>query len=230
MKRAPWASAKVVESPDHLIHPAHGIPNPIHEFGGLEQGVGGWGIEGAEAQVHVLKGESGAQLRRLEEVPRATIVLDKGLELKQQRQLSRTEILAEAVELTADEFVERHSIVQPSFRQVTHQTGKAAWLDGFQFGLELAHIGCQRKCLPIGEVDLIGGVDPDQIQMIIDIGAQGGIRLAKHIRHEQEGRPRVETVPIDRQLIGPPSWMAVPFQYCHGEPCPRQAAGSDDPP
>jgi len=60
--------------------------------------------------------------------------------------------------------------------------------------------------------------------------AQGGVSLGEHFRHEKEGGPDIETVPVALELTTSPARGSVLLEYSDLEAVARQVRGSGNAP
>ena len=83
--------------------------------------------------------------------------------LEEQRQVFGAEILAQRVEVAADEVLEGIVIVLVAFSHEAQEGFERAWFDGVQLGAHIDHVGGQIDPGEVAEVHPVGGVQPHQV-------------------------------------------------------------------
>ena len=110
---------------DHSVQPPHREPDAPGKLRILQERIGGGRLEGAEPQVHVLEGEGGLQVRRVEVVADVGVMADQWLEIPDQLQVGRVEVVPGVIKVAADEPGERKVIVPVPLLQIAQQARRS---------------------------------------------------------------------------------------------------------
>src|SRR6185436_9647660 len=167
----------------------------------------------AQSQIHVLEGERGFEAFVLEEAARIGVMFLECLELEQEGQVPEREIFENVVKIATNKFFQRHFVMLASLRNVIQETCKCRLLDLFELGLHIADIRGELQLQAIVKVDLVGGVNALELQVIAQSFAERREGLLPDLGHEEQRRTDIEAVPIPENLVAASPRREFLFQY-----------------
>ncbi len=214
---------------DEAVHAAHGVPQPFPQFGVLHQRVSGRGLVRAEAHVHILEGEGHLQARVFKEAADIAGVAGECLHLQEEQEHARIDKIGQTAEVPADHPGEGPFVNTAAFCKVTQQALEAAGLEGLQLCQHVVQVGGQLQLQVVLKIQMVGGVDTAQVQVVLHAFTQGGEGLGIDFGHQEEGRAGIEGVPVDGHAADAPAGLFAFLQHGHLAALARQAGGGGDP-
>ena len=142
-------------------------------------------------------------------------MLQQRLDLKGQRQVAQVEEVGRAAEIAVDHPLHRHVVVAVAFFEIAQEAGHAVRLDGFELLAHGVQVGGQRELAAVVEHQMIGRVDPLQVEPFAQRRAQRREFGLVDQRHDEQRRPAVEGVAVAGELVATTAGAAVLFEHGH---------------
>ena len=103
------------------------------------------------------------------------------------------------------------------FQHVAQHSLKAAWFKRVKLVLHGLHIGGQSQPAAIVKHQVIGGVNPLQLELLKQRSPQCGEFFLKQLAHNQQGGAGVKHMPVSGEMVAASSGAIILFDYCHLE-------------
>ena len=139
-------------------------------------------------------------------------MVEERLELEGQRRIPDVEEIGDLSKIARDQFIERDPVVFLAFLHIPQKTLEASRLDRFQLLLHGLHVGSERKPAAVIKDQMIGRIDPLQVQPFLHGSAQGAeFRLVQQGHHKKSGAG-VEMMAIPGKAVTAASGMRILLQ------------------
>jgi len=156
------------------------------------------------------------------------IVRHERLQPEQQGHVAQREELQRRAEIAPHQPLHRHVVMAVALFHVAQKSLEAARLDGLQLLAHGVEVGGEGELAAVVEDQAIGGIDPPQIQHLAQGYAQRGeFRLVEQ-RHDQQGGPGLEGVPLAREVAAAAARLAIFLNDRDADAALRQVCGRRD--